>query len=273
MENYKVLLTGNNRMVIDDIFRQLDEKYLLMFTSQRVTDMVNHIRVVQPQFFVICLSGETQEHWEKYSGMRELIQKMDVCVIVAGPKECCDAFQKNTGYMASMVVNRPLTAAKIDGTIRQYIGSYQKVQSQNGDTANGLHAAFGGTAPAPENTASDKKHILVVEDDPLMLKMIKEHLHDTYEVATAISGKVALKFLQSKHTDLILLDYEMPEMNGEEVLKQVRQNPQTENIPVLFLTGVTDKTKIVKVLSHKPQGYLVKPVDREKLLEAIKGVI
>lgn len=265
-----MLLTGNNYMVIDDLFRQLKETYLLLYTSQRAVDMENHIQLVRPQFLVICLSGENEEHWKKYSSMHTLLQKMDVCVIVAGPKECCDDFQKNTENMASMVIHRPLTAAKIDDTIRQYIGSYEKAKSQQEGvkTASGMHEAV-----MAKETVAKKNHVLVVEDDPLMLKLIKEHLHDTYEVATAISGKVALKFLQSKHTDLILLDYEMPEMNGEEVLKQIRQNPKTENVPVLFLTGVTDKKKIVKVLTYKPQGYLVKPIDRQKLLEAIKGVI
>ena len=270
MKKHKVLLTGNNRMVMDDIFRQLGEKYVLLATSQRTVDIINHIQVVQPQFFVICLSGEGEEHWERYSAMRDLIQKMDICVIVAGPKECCDGFQNNTGYLASMVVYRPLTAAKIDDTICQYIRSYEEAhrQQDNAQEPYGMHAVTAAKKPD-----SGKKHVLVVEDDPVMLKMIKEHLHDSYEVGTAINGKVALRFLQSKHTDLIILDYEMPEMNGEEVLKQVRQNPQTKNIPVLFLTGMTDKSKIVKLLTYKPQGYLVKPIDRQKLLEAVKGVI
>lgn len=58
------------------------------------------------------------------------------------------------------------------------------------------------------------KNILVIDDDARMLKVIKLHLHEKYDVATAISGKIALKFLETKHTDLILLDYAMPDENG-----------------------------------------------------------
>ena len=82
-----------------------------------------------------------------------------------------------------------------------------------------------------------------------------------------------MQFLARKHTDLIVLDYMMPEGAGDEVLAAVRSYDKTKNIPVLFLTGVTDPEKIKKVLAFKPQGYLLKPVDREKLLAAVKEQI
>ena len=63
-----------------------------------------------------------------------------------------------------------------------------------------------------------RKHVLVIDDDPIMLKVVKEHLHENYDVATAISGKIAYKFLESKSTDIILLDYEMPGEDGPDVL-------------------------------------------------------
>lgn len=114
-----------------------------------------------------------------------------------------------------------------------------------------------------------KKHVLVVDDNPMMLKLIKEHLHEKYDVATAVSGKVALKFLERRSTDLILLDYLMPEESGTVVLEKLRAKESTKNIPVVFLTGVTESKKIKEALVLKPQGYLLKPVDRDKLLEEI----
>ena len=102
-----------------------------------------------------------------------------------------------------------------------------------------------------------------------MLKVIRESLRDKYEVATAISGKIARRYLASKSVDLILLDYEMPEENGSEVLEKLRQHEATKNIPVIFLTGVKEKAKIQKVLQLKPQGYLLKPIEQDKLIEAI----
>lgn len=102
-----------------------------------------------------------------------------------------------------------------------------------------------------------------------MLKMLKEQLREDYDVATAVSGKIAMKFLERKKTNLILLDYEMPEENGPAVLEKLRANDATKDVPVIFLTGVSEREKIQEALALKPQSYLLKPVDREKLLNAI----
>lgn len=119
----------------------------------------------------------------------------------------------------------------------------------------------------------NRKHILVVDDNAQMLKAIKEYLHGQYDVATAASGSVALKFLEKKKTDLILLDYEMPGENGPFVLEKLRSSAATRNIPVIFLTGVSDTNKIIEALALKPQSYLLKPVDPGKLLDTIARTI
>ena len=120
---------------------------------------------------------------------------------------------------------------------------------------------------------SGKKHILVIDDDARMLKVIKLHLHEKYDVATAISGKIALKFLETKHTDLILLDYAMPDENGLVVLEKLRANPSTKDIPVIFLTGITDRKKIQEALVMKPQVYNLQKRDRNNLLAAIQNTL
>lgn len=118
-----------------------------------------------------------------------------------------------------------------------------------------------------------RRHVLVVDDDSSMLRMIKEILSDRYDVATAISGKVALKFLESRRTDVILLDYEMPEQSGAEVYRRILQNPATKHIPVVFLTGVSERARIAEVLAMRPRGYLLKPLDSERLKKTITEIV
>ena len=103
-----------------------------------------------------------------------------------------------------------------------------------------------------------KKHVLVVDDDSGVLKLVKSYLSNQYDVATAKSGKVAMKFLETKKTDLVLLDYEMPVCDGAQVLEMIRSEAAFADIPVIFLTGRGDKEAVSKVVRLKPAGYFLK---------------
>ena len=111
--------------------------------------------------------------------------------------------------------------------------------------------------------------ILLVDDDPIYLKMLRGWLSDKYQITAVKSGKQALLFLEKNKADLILLDYEMKDMNGSKVLEHLRENPATENIPVVFLTGADDEETIHKLMKQKPRGYLLKSMDKETILQEI----
>ena len=118
-----------------------------------------------------------------------------------------------------------------------------------------------------------KKHILIVDDDKNMLKMLRLFLCEEYDVTIVDSGKQALEFILKHTPDLILLDYMMPLFDGPHVLEIIRKREESRNVPVLFLTSVTDREKILECLSLNPQGYLVKPVSRSELLQRVSEVL
>ena len=118
-----------------------------------------------------------------------------------------------------------------------------------------------------------EKHILIVDDDPSYAKMVKEWLKDTYKVHVVTNGLQVLTFLEKNPIDLILLDYEMPEINGPQVLQILRQEPTTRLIPVIFLTGVDTKENVMKVMDMKPNGYMLKSTTKEQLLDYLKEKI
>ncbi len=111
--------------------------------------------------------------------------------------------------------------------------------------------------------------ILVIDDDPDFLHIMENWLSSLYNVDCSHSGLSALKYLDAKRPDLILLDYEMPGMNGEKVMQKIRSNPANERIPIIFLTGMNDKEGVMKILEQRPDGYLLKSLPREKLLESL----
>lgn len=114
-----------------------------------------------------------------------------------------------------------------------------------------------------------KKKILVVDDSGIMLRNIKRWLEDKYQVILANSGAMAIKYLATNRPDLVLLDYEMPVIDGSQVLEMIRTETEFCDIPVIFLTGKNDKESIMKVLELKPEGYLLKSMEPQKIIDEI----
>lgn len=123
------------------------------------------------------------------------------------------------------------------------------------------------------SSTSSKKKILVCDDNQLMLRNLKELLNKQYDVVMAASGSQALTLLEKKKIDLILLDYEMPVMNGAQVYQILHSTPEYKHIPVIFLTGISSNEKVIDVLKLKPAGYILKPPEAETLFEKIEEVI
>ena len=117
----------------------------------------------------------------------------------------------------------------------------------------------------------DKFNILVVDDTPDNLIMMSELLKDEYKVKVANNGEKALKISQSQTPpDLILLDIMMPVMDGYEICRQLKANPQTQHIPVIFLTAKTDATDETKGLEIGAIDYITKPINPAILMARVK---
>lgn len=112
--------------------------------------------------------------------------------------------------------------------------------------------------------------ILVVDDNPVTLSMIKGILSDFYKVYTVNSGAMALEYLDTQRPDLILLDIEMPGMNGIELLCAVKADPRLCNIPVLFLTTTTDNAVEAMVFKLGAADYIRKPINDIVLITRVK---
>ena len=109
-----------------------------------------------------------------------------------------------------------------------------------------------------------EKSILIVDDDPTMVRMIKNLLSEKYKVYMANSGMNAITLLVKNKVDLILLDYEMPVVDGAQVLEMIRSEPATKDTPVIMLTAKDDKESVMKVLELKPEKYLLKSMPPNK---------
>ena len=102
-----------------------------------------------------------------------------------------------------------------------------------------------------------------------MLKKIKLWLSSKYHVIVAKSGAMAVKYLAMEKPDLILLDYEMPVLNGKQVLEMIRAEEDFRMIPIIFLTACNDKDVIMDIAKLKPEGYLLKTMEPSKIIGEI----
>lgn len=277
---YKVLLMGENKSAIDDFFIQMQDSFDVVTTSSRKEDMVKHLEFFEPNVFVYCINSESvKKDFNKIYLLKSELEKRKVPFILIGAEEECKDFERVAVNTADLILMKPLMASMIEDKICHFLKQKEKEEEEEQKRQEEElrkqeeEQREKERKLEEEQKAKERKHILVIDDDPVMLKMVNAQLHEWYDVATAISGSMALKFLKKKHTDLILLDYEMPVDNGPAVLKKLRENPDTKDIPVVFLTGITERSKIQDVLVLKPQGYLLKPIERDKLFKVISDVL
>ena len=122
----------------------------------------------------------------------------------------------------------------------------------------------------------DRKRIVAVDDSNVVLKTLKNVLDkDEYELHAFSSGTRALEYLEQKEKipDLIILDIEMPIMNGYDVLARIKKVPHLRRVPVIFLTSNNHKTEVMKAVTDGVKDYVVKPIDKEILMKKLRSLL
>lgn len=120
-----------------------------------------------------------------------------------------------------------------------------------------------------ENLASEYT-VLIVDDVPTNVMLVQAILKkEGYTLLTTDSGAKALRIAQDKHPNLILLDIMMPEMDGYEVLQHLKSNPDTNDIPVIIMSALSDMQSIVKGYQLGATEYVTKPFQREELVKRV----
>jgi two-component sensor histidine kinase len=111
--------------------------------------------------------------------------------------------------------------------------------------------------------------ILVVEDEPIMIRMLNEVLRTRYEVQFAASGEQALALVGAAPPELILLDVGLPDLNGYEVCRRLRDNPATRDIPVIFLTKRGERQEILQGFEAGGKDYVLKDAGLLELMARV----
>jgi len=118
-----------------------------------------------------------------------------------------------------------------------------------------------------------RKTILTVDDDPVVRLSVNQFLADEYNVLMAEDGHEAMNVTRDHHVDLILLDIMMPGFDGFSTLLLLKNEDHTKSIPVIMLTAVGRKEKVITAFRDGASGYILKPFDKESLKIKIEAVL
>ena len=191
--------------------------------------------------FILFITPEMEEITDALVYLKDMAGDLDRRIILIGEKE---AYEEAVKIIPDQLIlewfDRPLDMEKLIKCVEKYLS---------------------------ENTGENaKKKILIVDDDITYMRMVYEWLRDKYHVGMAASGVQAISYLAKNKADLVLLDYEMPIANGPQVLEMLKNDSETDSVPVMFLTGHADKESVMSVVNLKPADYLLKTIEKDALL-------
>ena len=256
----RVLLIGELNQTVSTINRYLETKFQSQMCMDSLELVKGMAKVFEPDMAVICLVGvgELDQRILDYFETR----RRTIPVLLIGTPEECKFFQNYYEGEQFDYLTRPTTLTDLMDKCSSVLKLDEEVVVIEVDET-----------AEPEQEIESKKRILLVDDSGILLRSVKAMLADKYEVAVAVDGQKAIERAKRRKPDLILLDYEMPVMDGKETLEVLRQDDELKDIPVVFLTSVANRDSINSVLQYNPEGYLLKPIDQNRMFETIESIL
>ena len=119
-----------------------------------------------------------------------------------------------------------------------------------------------------------KTRILLIEDDPAFRKLLKDALPESiFMIDTADTGREGLDLIVKRKPDLILLDWNLPDLNGFEVCKYIKQNKDCAHVPIIMVTAYSELNRKVSALEMGADDYITKPFEIDELIARVKAVL
>lgn len=232
-----ILIMNTQSYIITSVKTQLEEKYHVI----QIEAEIEQLQSIKDSVDAIVIYAEESlmERQQFLVFMKDRCIEEDTPVFVIGDTDDVRGVESILpGHLVKKIFQRPIDVREVVKEVDTYIQNYGR---------------------------QNKKKILVVDDSGAMLRSIKALLEDRYQVILANSGTMAIKYLTLSRPDLILLDYEMPVLDGRKVLEMIRTDMEFYDVPVIFLTSKSDKESVTNVLALKPEGYLLKTMKPEQI--------
>ena len=245
----KVLVVDDDEHIVQLLRHQLETEGYRVLTAQRGEDVFQLAITEQPDLITLDILLANMNGFEVLEQLKEDPTTSDIPVIIVSVVS--DAETRGLALGAVGYIGKPFEEHQVLSQI------------------HGVLTSLGTGEHAPLN------HVLVVDDDRHIVDWLKEALTNSgFVVQGAYNGSEALALAREDSPDLILLDLKMPDMDGYEVIRHLRQEHITRNIPVIVITGtpIDDDYDHIKILGMGVEHMLTKPFSVETLVEEIKRV-
>lgn len=251
----KVLLIGELSEIVRSLNECLEDDFQVQLCSEQVENVQAMIKIIKPDLIVICQIGIEEVDNAIFEFIQQKCPKTPALGITTdeGWKQCRDYYKSEQ----LDVLLRPVAKKELLEKCYQLLGA-DNIENPGMEISEKL---------------KKKKKIMLVDDSALLLRSMKSMLEKYYDICLAKSGEQALKMIPKENPDLILLDYEMEGMDGKATFEAMKEDVDMQFIPVVFLTSIADRKSIYSVLKTKPDGYILKPPDEKRILEAIEEIL
>ncbi len=241
----RVLLIGEEKsFMFNAIVNGLKREEMEVETSAPAVKVLGELSEDVPRVWILYVDGNLADISDTVVYLKDVMEEKEYYFYVIGSVEEIETLRKSMpGHVITESFERPLN-------VKELAAALEKTMEAGAE-------------------AEQKKKILIIDDNPTMLRTMKNLLSDKYRVYMANSGMNGITFLAKNPVDLILLDYEMPVISGAKVLEMIRSEAATSTIPVMMLTAKDDKESVMSVLALKPEKYLLKTQAPEELIRNI----
>ncbi len=257
---HKVLAVNVENAGKGSLYSLLEESYELSICDDIPEELDAAVKSYSPELIIYNM---TEYYEDKASAMLEQLSTMytEIKIIVISLEE---HYKSNLQYFVSdqfINVILPASADSIAAECRAVFGE-DKIPKK-----------------APDNSVKSgsilhkKPHIMIIDDNAILLRTVKDMLNDKFTVSIAVSSSQAFMAMSRNMPDIILLDYEMPIVNGEATLKMIRENDDMKDIPVIFFTSSADLEVVKKLIALGPDGYILKPPNKQTMVSQIEKTL
>ena len=252
----KIFFIGKFNVIMQNIYLAMSRQFDVQVCPVEYEIIEGLFQMISPEMVLISTMDFGAEQERIYQMLAEKYEWVPVLSI--GKKDELRQFYEFTQKEQFHEIYRPVKIGAIVEETARILGIPADAYTSKEDVAN---------------VRSGPKTVLLVDDSAVQLRQVREILKDKYRVLMAPSGLAAMDILSKEKPDLIFLDYDMPVVDGRVTLKKIRANDSSKDLPVVCLSAINSKEKILAVMHLNPSDYLLKPVNANRILETAERII